>query len=198
MEWAGVRVSVCAQQAMCIMPGGPLSAPRWLDHCLHHAGWTIVCTTLGGPLSASCWVDHCPYGRYGRPQGHSIITRPREPQPACLADAAVAENTAPCRIAWRVQAAQYALARRPPQHPSPNKRVHTNVHVHAGTQMALVGYFDSSLEAMHARDCAAMVLPHPVLNMPAPSYTLGQVMSVVSVSVVRWGLEGDAQESQAS
>eukprot|EP00983_Pelagomonas_calceolata_P020675 650085-Pelagomonas_calceolata.AAC.8 len=44
--------------------------------------------------------------------------------------------------------------------------------------MALVGYFNTAEEAMRARDCAAMVVPAAMLNYPASSYTMGQVLSV--------------------
>mmetsp|Transcript_31249 Transcript_31249/g.81402 ORF Transcript_31249/g.81402 Transcript_31249/m.81402 type:complete len:564 (-) Transcript_31249:115-1806(-) len=54
------------------------------------------------------------------------------------------------------------------------------------TQMALVGYFNTAEEAMRARDCAAMVVPAAMLNYPASSYTMGQVLSVVRHMVSSW------------
>jgi len=56
------------------------------------------------------------------------------------------------------------------------------LHIHAATQMALVGYFNTMDEAMRARDCAAMVVPSAMLNHAASCYTLGQVFSVVRVN----------------
>jgi hypothetical protein len=49
--------------------------------------------------------------------------------------------------------------------------------------MALVGYFNTMEEAIRARDCAAMVVPSAILNNPASSYTMGQVLVVVSEHV---------------